>query len=192
MASGSCAGGDSEVLLLLEEYCSHRRSTGTRSYCGVLHLQGPDDSGESQSRSSAVDRLVQITDSAPVPKVYVESQDEIVQKLVNLMITFGDDINQKITQNPLLQQQLSNMNYDLFEKVTSTVQNLVDSGQVSECEEEVQQKKIAWAFEVTSRLSVVGVVQRRRLLSFGDRYIQQHHSAWVQEHGGWDEVFAVD
>ncbi|KAG7217680.1 hypothetical protein INR49_021235 [Caranx melampygus] len=108
------------------------------------------------------------------------------------MITFGDDINQKITQNPLLQQQLSNMNYDLFEKVTSTVQNLVDSGQVSECEEEVQQKKIAWAFEVTSRLSVVGVVQRRRLLSFGDRYIQQHHSAWVQEHGGWDEVFAVD
>lgn len=87
----------------------------------------------------------------------------------------------QIAQSPQLQQQLSHLTYDLFEKVTSSVQDLVHSSS----EEDVQQKKIAWAFEVTSRLSVVGVVQRRTVLSFGDRYIQQHHSAWVQEHGGW-------
>ncbi|XP_023258272.1 apoptosis facilitator Bcl-2-like protein 14 [Seriola lalandi dorsalis] len=234
MASGSAAGEDSEVLLLLEEYCfkrSWQRSTGRSqrrlmSGGGAARLEGGGDNtapsffstilkvqarkgfsnqggweadsteekhDASQTRSVAVERLVQITQSAPVPEVYVESQDEIIQRLVALMMAFGDDIDKKIQQSPVLQQQLCNMNYDLFEKLTYSVQKLVNRpGRAAASEERIQQQKIAWAFEVTSRLSAVGVVQRRRVLSFGDRYIQQHHAAWVQQHGGWDEVFAVD
>ncbi|XP_039989099.1 apoptosis facilitator Bcl-2-like protein 14 [Xiphias gladius] len=109
------------------------------------------------------------------------------------MIRLGDDIHEKIKENTVLQQQLSNLNYNMFEKLTSGVQNLVGQrGQATASEERIQRQKIAWAFEVTSRLSATGVVQRRRVLSFGELYIQQHHSAWVQQHGGWEEVFAVD
>ncbi|XP_022617312.1 uncharacterized protein LOC111233711 [Seriola dumerili] len=237
MASGSAAGEDSEVLLLLEEYCfkrSWQRSRGRSqrrpqlmSGGGAARLEGGGDNtapsffstvlkvqarkgftsyqggweadsaeekhDASQTRSAAVEQLVQITESALVPEVYVESQDEIIQKLVALMMTFGDDIDKKIQQSPVLQQQLCNMNYDLFEKLTYSVQNLVNRpGRAAASEERIQQQNIAWAFEVTSRLSAVGIVQRRRVLSFGNRYIQQHHAAWVQQHGGWDEVFAVD
>lgn len=77
------------------------------------------------------------------------------------------------------------MNYNMFEKVTSSVQNRVQMDPTAGSEERLQQQKISWAFEVTSRLSTIGVVQRRRVLSFGDQYIQQHHSDWVQQHGGW-------
>uniref|UniRef100_A0A7N6AWQ6 Uncharacterized protein n=1 Tax=Anabas testudineus TaxID=64144 RepID=A0A7N6AWQ6_ANATE len=142
---------------------------------------------------------------------------ELIQKLVELMMTCGDDINKKvcvltnrrnnrtgqhsalitvqfaplsfgsaqIDENPVLQEQLTNLNYNMFEKVTSSVQNLVQMDLNAESEEQIQQQKISWAFEVTSRLSATGVVQRRRVLSYGDQYIQQHHSDWVQQHGGW-------
>ncbi|XP_050929046.1 apoptosis facilitator Bcl-2-like protein 14 isoform X2 [Lates calcarifer] len=187
MASAS-AVGDREVFLLLEEYCCRRRRS-------EQELQPTECTDEVSNLSTVVDRLVQITDSAPVPEVVVENQDEIIQKLVDLMITFGDNINERIRQSTVLQRQLSDFTYDAFEKLTSSVQNLLDRTRAApseDSEERIQQRRIAWAFEVTSRLSATGVIQRRRMLSFGERYIQQHHSAWVLQHGGWEEVFAVD
>ena len=98
----------------------------------------------------------------------------------------------QIKQNTLLQQQLRTMNYDMFERLTSSVQSLVGpEGQVAAAaaaassDRRIQQQRIAWAFEVTSRLSAMDFIPKRRVLSFGDRYIQQHHNAWLQQHGGW-------
>lgn len=139
---------------------------------------------------------------------------EIIQKLVQLVVMFGDDINAKVCsdsqiqnrrtgqnsqlitssvppspqlkQNPVLKEQLQNLNYKTFEKLTSTVQNLVaPAGQAAGPDRRVEQQKIAWAFEVTSRLSAVGVVHHRRVLNFGAQYIEQNHVGWVQQHGGW-------
>ncbi|KAF3705999.1 Apoptosis facilitator Bcl-2-like protein 14 [Channa argus] len=238
MAGASAMTGEqSEILLLLEQYCSKRsRQTSTCrnqwkklmsgerfsstvptvctegpvlsnqkapsifSTYKVMTLVLPDrdgagvqsDDSPSRSHSAVAERLVEINKSAPIPEVVVEDQDETIRKLVELMITFGDDINMKIHQDPVLQEQLSNLSYDTFQKLTFSVQNLVQSGPAAESEDQIQQQKISWAFEVTSRMSVITVVQRRRVLSYGDQYIQQHHSAWIQEHGGWDEVFDVD
>ncbi|XP_034031886.1 apoptosis facilitator Bcl-2-like protein 14 [Thalassophryne amazonica] len=139
-------------------------------------------------QSGVEDRLAQIADSAIIPEVDLEetgldSQDQIVQLLVDLLKSSGDEMNKKILQNDVLKRQLSTLNYSLFEKFTFSMQSLV-------CK--TPQEKIAWAFEVTSRLSAVHVVPRRRVLSFGDRYIRQHHSAWVQQHGGWEKAFDSD
>ncbi|XP_067349260.1 apoptosis facilitator Bcl-2-like protein 14 isoform X2 [Channa argus] len=213
MAGASAMTGEqSEILLLLEQYCSKRsRQTSTcrnqwkklmsgerfSSTVPTVCTEGPvlsnqKDDSPSRSHSAVAERLVEINKSAPIPEVVVEDQDETIRKLVELMITFGDDINMKIHQDPVLQEQLSNLSYDTFQKLTFSVQNLVQSGPAAESEDQIQQQKISWAFEVTSRMSVITVVQRRRVLSYGDQYIQQHHSAWIQEHGGWDEVFDVD
>ncbi|XP_037834331.1 apoptosis facilitator Bcl-2-like protein 14 [Kryptolebias marmoratus] len=154
--------------------------------------QGPAPPPPSLTRRRVTERLVEITESAPI-RTDVQTQEEIVQKLVQLMITFGDDINAKIKQNPILEQQLQNLNYNMFEKVTSTVQNLVGpAGQAAGPEGQTEQQKIAWAFEVTSRLSAVGVVHHRRVLNFGVQYIEQNHTDWVQQHGGWANVFDID
>ncbi|XP_026221258.1 apoptosis facilitator Bcl-2-like protein 14 [Anabas testudineus] len=193
----------SEVLLLLEDYCSRRaQPRSARSHTPAQwkgYRRGPAVSlckgagrqhqqrleADSVGQRNVAERLVRINDSTPVPAVVVENQDELIQKLVELMMTFGDDINKKIDENPVLQEQRTNLNYNMFEKVTSSVQNLVQMDLNAESEEQIQQQKISWAFEVTSRLSATGVVQRRRVLSYGDQYIQQHHSDWVQQHGGW-------
>ncbi|XP_044211895.1 apoptosis facilitator Bcl-2-like protein 14 [Thunnus albacares] len=247
------AAGDmekSDVMLLLEEYCSRRsqqrsqqrsqrrlrgggflpssayhmyietdhvglsretefRSGRTEPTFQPQRLVLQSDEFADTTRTTVADRLVQIADSAPIPEVDVEDHDEIIQKMVELMKTFGDDINKKIKQNMALQQQLRTMNYDMFERLTSSMQSLVgQEGQAAaaaaveasavEAEAEaasdrrIQQQKIAWAFEVTSRLSAMDLVPKRRVLSFADRYIQQHHNAWLQQHGGWEGVFDVE
>ncbi|KAM7397211.1 hypothetical protein PAMP_020203 [Pampus punctatissimus] len=211
MASGSAADGveESEVLLLLREYCSRRSRQRSKWVVYMpcsphkIQLQSFRDheSGEvefrsgweggspASTRTAVAGRLVQIAESAPIPEVVVDDQDEIIQKLVELVKTAGDDINKKIQQNVFMQQQLSAMNYDMFERLTSSVQSLVGP---EASDQRIQKQRIAWAFEVTSRLSATDFVPRRRVLSFGDRYIQQHHNAWLQQHGGWEEVFDVE
>uniref|UniRef100_A0A3B5QCP3 Uncharacterized protein n=1 Tax=Xiphophorus maculatus TaxID=8083 RepID=A0A3B5QCP3_XIPMA len=92
----------------------------------------------------------------------------------------------QLQQNPALQQQLQNLDYNLFEKLTCIMQNLVaPPGQAACPDGLVQKQRIAWAFEVTSRLSSVTVVHRRAIQNFGARYIAENHAGWVQQQGGW-------
>lgn len=68
----------------------------------------------------------------------------------------------------------------------STVQSLVvPAGRGAGPDVRVERQKIAWAFEVTSRLSAVGGLQHRRVLNFGAQYIEQNHAGWVRQQGGW-------
>ncbi|XP_015253553.1 PREDICTED: apoptosis facilitator Bcl-2-like protein 14 [Cyprinodon variegatus] len=197
---------DSNVLQLLEEYCK-LRSCGPRpkvtykqqgGYRQLSHdLLESDSFYQSGSLKKEVPTLLativdsaHIADSPTIAEQNLQTQDEIIQRLVQLLITFGDDIEAKLKQNPALQQQLQNLNYTMFEKLTSTVQNLlVPSVPGPGSDGPVQQQRIAWAFEVTSRLSAVHVVQRRTVLHFGAQYIEQNHAGWIQQHGGWDEAF---
>ncbi|XP_078139187.1 apoptosis facilitator Bcl-2-like protein 14 [Centroberyx gerrardi] len=184
---------------LLSDLCSVGAAVGVVRM-GVVGVDGLLDRSKGQDASSlsgVADRLAQIADSAPISQADltaagVEDQDEIVKKLVELLKTSGDVMDEQIKQNEFLQERLQNFfDYALFEKLTSSLQSLVDLGQAGS-EDRIQRKKIAWAFEVTSRLSAIDVVPRRRALSFGERYLRQHHSAWIQQHGGWEKAFDSD
>ncbi|XP_062276466.1 apoptosis facilitator Bcl-2-like protein 14 [Scomber scombrus] len=161
----------------------------------VFQSAGGTDKSSDTTRTEVAGRLVEIADSAPIPDMHVEDQDEIVQRLVTLLKSSGDNINDKIKQTPFLQQQLSSMSYDTFAKLTSSVQSLVRpegraaATTAAASDRRIQQQKIALAFEVTSTLSAMEIIPRRRVLSFADQYIQQHHQAWLQQHGGWTEAF---
>ncbi|XP_007542415.1 PREDICTED: apoptosis facilitator Bcl-2-like protein 14 [Poecilia mexicana] len=205
-----------KLLLLVEKYCNlrsppvlHLKGLGEpgRPSAPSLYKQSKkvviaqtlflDIESDSLDRSGSVKKaqnvprqLAKIADSAPIVEQNLQTQDEIIQRLVKLMITLGDDINVKLKQNPALQQQLQNLNYNLFEKLTCTVQNLVVPPDQAACPDGlVQKQRIAWAFEVTSRLSSVTVVQRRAIQQFGARYIAENHAGWVQQQGGWEEAF---
>ncbi|KAG7276751.1 hypothetical protein CRUP_030368 [Coryphaenoides rupestris] len=92
-------------------------------------------------------------------------------------------IQVKIQQDKVLQQELRaafssySNSYSLFEKIIC--------GRPTPSTKGGRRQQIAWAFEVTSRLSAVDLIPKRRALSVGTHFLRQHHSAWVQEHGGW-------
>ncbi|KAM9375454.1 apoptosis facilitator Bcl-2-like protein 14 [Pholidichthys leucotaenia] len=206
--------GGEEIFLLLEDYCNRRSQKKKKLFGSTWMSAGLQDDmvldmfsrnedeigghGKRAERGTAkhwtnlnrtenavTDRLLQITESAPIHEVELRNQDDIIQRLVELMITQGDHIDRKIKQNPKLHQQLQNLTYDTFKRLTSSIQNLVEQ---TGSEQQIQQVQIAWAFEVTSRLSATGLVHQRRVLTFGERYIRENHAAWVQQHGGWVEA----
>ncbi|KAM4618636.1 uncharacterized protein ACJ7VT_007987 isoform 2-T2 [Polymixia lowei] len=165
-----------------------------------IHVDGPEEQNAS-ALDGVADRLAQIADSAQISEEDLETdgledQDDVIEKLVELLKKSGDKLNEKIKKNTVLQQHLQTaFNYAVFERVTSTLQSLVglditDGSTVSK--DRLQREQIAWAFEVTSRLSAVDIIPRRRALGFGERYVRLNHSAWVQQHGGWEKAFDSD
>ncbi|CAL8263683.1 unnamed protein product [Merluccius merluccius] len=156
---------ESQEYRLLEAYCRRRE------LCSSLN--------------TVVDCLADIADSAPFAEGNLKNEDSSPEQL-----------GQCIKQNKVLQQQLqTGFSYSLFERVIATLQGCLSVGSAppgasANEETRMRRKQIASAFEVTSRLSAVELIPKRRVLSFGKHFLHQHHSDWVQQHGGWDEVFS--
>ncbi|XP_029909803.1 uncharacterized protein LOC115360795 [Myripristis murdjan] len=160
-----------------------------------------EEQGADASLSGVADKLIHLADSAVVleealTRDELDGKDEIIQKLVELLKKSGDVMDKKIKENKVFQQQLqTNFNYALYERLISSLQSMVDVGPASgaaRCEDRIERQKIVWAFEVTSRLSTMDIIPRRRFLGFAERYLRMHHSAWVQQRGGWEKAFESD
>lgn len=52
-------------------------------------------------------------------------------------------------------------------------------------EDNDQKLKIAWTFEMTSRLSAIDLQPMNRAMGFGAQYVHQHFAPWIQQRGGW-------
>lgn len=77
------------------------------------------------------------------------------------------------------------VSYNLFEKLASAfILSMVPQGNLRE-EDHDQKKKIAWTFEMTSRLSALDLHPMNRTMGFGAKYVHQHFAPWIQQHGGW-------
>ncbi|XP_013981083.1 uncharacterized protein isoform X4 [Salmo salar] len=162
--------------------------------------------GEGNTLNGVADRLTQIADSVQITTDDIESdgtedQHDVIRRLVELLKASGDKLNEEIKSNHVLQRHLqTSFTYSLFETVTSTLLQRVTGvegdgpvGQTGypapEKEERVQREKIALACEVTSKLSALDLHPMSRAMGFGTRYLQEHHTAWVKKHGGWNNVF---
>lgn len=175
--------GSSEVFQLLEKYCNNRSKQVLPEkfmLCCVKHAP----SAEPSTHDVVDNRMFRCSEMSAQANM-----DDIVQRLAELIKVQGDYIDKKLKESIDLQD----LNYNMFKKLTSSVQNLViQTDQAEASEVQIQRQKIALAFEVTSSLSALNIVHQRRLLSFGAQYIEESHSAWVEQHGGWAEAFSVD
>ncbi|CAL8358857.1 unnamed protein product [Lota lota] len=213
---------ESDEFLLLDKYCTRQEMRRLyRSGAPLLvYCQGSGPSRHSNatgvfkqssiasgfSSMNVVESLADIADSVQIAEGDLKTEDsspehqqDLVEKLVELLKKEGDDMNEKIKQNKVLQQQLQGaISYSLFERLMAALQGGCPVGSAAQCtsapsasEARLRMEQIAWTFEVTHRLSAIDQIPKRRALSFGSRYLRQHHSDWVQQHGGWQKVFTV-
>uniref|UniRef100_A0A3B3S9Z4 Apoptosis facilitator Bcl-2-like protein 14 n=1 Tax=Paramormyrops kingsleyae TaxID=1676925 RepID=A0A3B3S9Z4_9TELE len=149
------------------------------------------------------DRLMKIADSVPVACIEnVESDiesdgpegddrnptlpypDDVIQEIVELLKESGDKLDKEVKNNKRLAEIQKSFDYNIFKKVTDTfLQNMGFYGNLKN-----QKAKIALAFEVTSRLTAMDNHPMNRVLGFGAKYLQENHSTWIQQHGGWVSV----
>lgn len=64
------------------------------------------------------------------------------------------------------------------------IRSIVPLGKQRE-EDNDQKIKIAWTFEMTSRLSALALQPMNRAMGFGAQYVHQQFAPWIQKHGGW-------
>lgn len=77
------------------------------------------------------------------------------------------------------------LSYNLFETLASAFINSVVPPGNQRKEDNDQKLKIAWTFEMTSRLSAIDLQPMNRAMGFGAQYVHQHFAPWIQQRGGW-------
>jgi hypothetical protein len=80
-----------------------------------------------------------------------------------------------------LQDKLSS--YSMFETITDQLLRDVDTR--GESEAKARGFKAALAIDATAKLTAVDNHPMNRVLGFGTKYLKEHFSSWVQQHGGW-------
>ncbi|XP_062860797.1 apoptosis facilitator Bcl-2-like protein 14 [Trichomycterus rosablanca] len=190
-------------LQLLETYHCMRKSktrakpqnkvtnTGVLFKKIVVTPQGPASAGTGTT-SSVVDELTRIVDRVPAAQdeVQTDSDTDLIQRLVDLLKESGDKLNEKIQRDKELLGYLENcFSYNLFETLTAAfICKVVPAREQAE-ETTEQKRKIAWTFEMTSRLSALDLQPMNRVMGFGAQYVHQHFTPWIQQHGGWENTF---
>ncbi|KAF7699016.1 apoptosis facilitator Bcl-2-like protein 14 [Silurus meridionalis] len=149
-------------------------------------------SGKTAAFDQVADKLTHIVDHAPPVQDQVVTDHDAVQRLVSLLKEYGDLVNEKIVNDEELLSFLQGpFSYSLFEKLASAfIYSMVPPGKQKE--EDDNQKKIAWTFEMTSRLSTLDLQPMNRVMGFGAQYVHQHFAPWIQQHGGWENAFESD
>lgn len=86
------------------------------------------------------------------------------------------------------------MSYTFYSRVTDLVlEETRVADPTMDSEIQVQKTKIAFAMEVTTRLSDLGSHPMNAVLGFGTKYLKEKFSPWIQSQGGWvrELIFCV-
>ncbi|XP_048862698.1 apoptosis facilitator Bcl-2-like protein 14 isoform X4 [Brienomyrus brachyistius] len=179
---------------ILKAYMKRRRPKGTTLEIADHDMQKVSCKRVKKRDDGAVevaDQLMKIADSVPISSIEkgdIEAdgpEEDVIQEIVELLKESGDKLNEEVKNKNLAQRMQDIFDYDFFKKVTDTfLQHMGSYGNPT-----AKKAEIALAVEVTSRMTAMGNHPMNRVLGFGVKYLQENHSAWIQQHGGWDNAF---
>ncbi|XP_078529606.1 apoptosis facilitator Bcl-2-like protein 14 isoform X3 [Lissotriton helveticus] len=154
-----------------------------------------------------IDHLVEILNDAPgyssdpgyrtlrrsfsVEADGVSDDEALIQRIAAVLRESGDRLQEEIKSDKTLHQGICELftSYNYFKKVT----DLYVGDQVIEEEVEIQQQsvKIAFAMDLTTKLTAIDHHPMNKVLGFGVKYLKEKFSPWIKEHGGWEKAFSV-
>ncbi|XP_069084118.1 apoptosis facilitator Bcl-2-like protein 14 isoform X3 [Pleurodeles waltl] len=149
---------------------------------GILH-DAPDYSSDTGYRA--------MSRSFSVEADGISDEEALIQQIAAVLRESGDRLQEEIKSDQTLYQGIRKLltSYSYFTKVT----DLYVGNQVIEEEMEIQQQsvKIAFAMDITTKLTAIDNHPMNKVLGFGVKYLKEKFSPWIQEHGGWEKAFAV-
>ncbi|XP_074554615.1 uncharacterized protein LOC141810729 [Halichoeres trimaculatus] len=155
------------------------------------------EEGEDEKLEEAASRLTEIADEIRFvpPELEADSADDVERVMGLLLREIGDNVSQR--QEEELKKAISSIfwNYDFFTRLVSTLLTRMGFPSSTPANPQPQtsdRKQIAVTCEITSRLTAADTLPGNRLLGLGARYLREHHSAWAQRQGGYEEAFYSD
>lgn len=169
-----------------EKHNKRRKASASNECQRITSAPGQPDVEE------IVETLTQITHSVHYVSDVETDSGDLVDQIVEILRDQGDKLNDKIEKDHALKKQLqASMSYSFFEQVANAFQNRLSPAE--QCPSRgPEQTHIALACELTSRLNAIDRHPMNRVLGFGARYLQNNFSPWVQQQGGYQNVFIPD
>ncbi|XP_078529609.1 apoptosis facilitator Bcl-2-like protein 14 isoform X4 [Lissotriton helveticus] len=169
--------------------------------------QEGDAAPDPETVAYIIDHLVEILNDAPgyssdpgyrtlrrsfsVEADGVSDDEALIQRIAAVLRESGDRLQEEIKSDKTLHQGICELftSYNYFKKVT----DLYVGDQVIEEEVEIQQQsvKIAFAMDLTTKLTAIDHHPMNKVLGFGVKYLKEKFSPWIKEHGGWEKAFSV-
>ncbi|XP_055974244.1 LOW QUALITY PROTEIN: apoptosis facilitator Bcl-2-like protein 14 [Sorex fumeus] len=119
-----------------------------------------------------------------------DGEDQAIAKIVELLKYSGDQLERELRKDKTLMSSFQDgLTYTLFRTITDQFLKGVDTR--GESEAKAQSFRAALAIDVMTKLTALDTHPMSRVLGFGAKYLKEHFSPWVQQHGGWEKVFGV-
>ncbi|KAF7649026.1 hypothetical protein LDENG_00148290 [Lucifuga dentata] len=161
----------------------------------TLEIREDDGAEGEDEMDNVATRLTKIADEVPFVPPEIEHdghEGDNVEKLIGLLLReSGDEFHRSVLKDANLTSELFG-NYSFFERLMTTFFRRMGFSTFNPDALGPQgspKTHIALMCEVTSRLSAVDTLPMSRMLDHGARYLQDHYSAWAQQHGGYEKVF---
>uniref|UniRef100_K9IIS9 Putative apoptosis facilitator bcl-2-like protein 14 n=1 Tax=Desmodus rotundus TaxID=9430 RepID=K9IIS9_DESRO len=145
-----------------------KRSLGPQA---LVHLQGPSF----QPRPASAQK---------------DAEDQIIAKIVELLKYSGDQMERELRKDKALMNSFpGGLSYPVFKTITDQFLRGIDTR--GESEVKAQGFKASLAIDVTAKLTAIDNHPMNKVLGFGTKYLKEHFSPWIQQHGGWEKVLGV-
>ncbi|XP_048191010.1 apoptosis facilitator Bcl-2-like protein 14 [Perognathus longimembris pacificus] len=119
-----------------------------------------------------------------------DGEDPLIGRIVALLKASGDQLERELKKDKALLNGLRQaLSYPVFKTITDRFLSTVDTR--GESEGKVRGFKAALAIDAMAKLTAVDNHPMNRVLGFGAKYLKDHFSPWVQQHGGWEKVLGL-
>ncbi|XP_045684922.1 apoptosis facilitator Bcl-2-like protein 14 isoform X1 [Phyllostomus hastatus] len=119
-----------------------------------------------------------------------DAEDQIIAKIVELLKYSGDQMEIELKKDKTLMNSFRDgLTYPVFKTITDQFLRGIDTR--GESEVKAQGFKAALAIDVTAKLTAIDNHPMNKVLGFGTKYLKDHFSPWIQQHGGWEKVLGV-
>uniref|UniRef100_A0A8C6KZY2 BCL2-like 12 (Proline rich) n=1 Tax=Nothobranchius furzeri TaxID=105023 RepID=A0A8C6KZY2_NOTFU len=158
----------------------------------VFGVQAGHTGGFYEELAGKLEKIARKSSRIVSPSVTLESSSDcskeaVVQKLVVLLSSEGDAMNEKIQSDPFLRSSLVRLSYPSFAKLLDVVGSSVGSeAPPVPPPGSPTLRRMAVSMEVSRR--IVTATGTQRMEGFAERYMQSF-VPWVKSHGGWIQMF---
>ncbi|POI25158.1 hypothetical protein CIB84_011092, partial [Bambusicola thoracicus] len=118
-------------------------------------------------------------------------EEKTIQTIVALLRKSGDQLEEKFKKDRSFYHRFEDMlSYAFFERLTDLFLENVSADSTNETEDQLQCTKVAFTLEVATRLTAVDNHPMNLVMGFGLKYLREHFSPWIRDHGGWDKALS--
>nr|XP_044995709.1 apoptosis facilitator Bcl-2-like protein 14 isoform X2 [Jaculus jaculus] len=135
-------------------------------------------------------QFLQHEKAQPSCESVADEEDQIIGKIVELLKHSGDQLGRELKKDKALMSCFQDgLSYSLFKTITDRFLGDVDTR--GESEVKVQSFKAALAIDAIAKLTAIDNHPMNRVLGFGTKYLKEHFSPWIQQHGGWEKILGI-